>query len=182
MKDILEKENNRDKDTLRKMYFYKNGNSPWYRAYELSAYYATYYNNGLSEKDRLNPQRKVNKLDENGIIQVGLQLTSFRKYFPDVTVSDVSGDHIIVDVSEDVFTDVTPDNYLDVISEWKNSFELRTNGDKKKDTKSIKTVYNSPVSFTEIMRQILRYDTHSKDETDLRNFVCTLKEMCANLI
>lgn len=182
MEEILKKENNRDKDTFRKIYFYKNGNSPWYRAYELSAYYATFYNNGLEDKDRLNPQRKTSKFDESGIIQVGLQLTSFKKYFPDVIVSDISGDCIVIDAPDNDFIDIVLDNYLDVLSEWKNSMELHTKADKKKETKPIKTVYNSPVSFTEIMRQILRYDTHNRNETDLRNFVCTLKEMCANLI
>lgn len=52
VKEILELENNRDSSTLGKIYFYKEGNSPWYRAYELSAYFASFYDNGLDDKKR----------------------------------------------------------------------------------------------------------------------------------
>ena len=92
VKEILELENNRDSSTLGKIYFYKEGNSPWYRAYELSAYFASFYDNGLDDKKRLHAVKKSNKLSEDGIISVGLQLPSFKKYFPDVNVDDMSGD------------------------------------------------------------------------------------------
>lgn len=47
MENILQIENNREKNNIRKIYFFKNGESPWYRAYELSACYDSLYNNGL---------------------------------------------------------------------------------------------------------------------------------------
>lgn len=177
VKEILELENNRDSSTLGKIYFYKEGNSPWYRAYELSAYFASFYDNGLDDKKRLHAVKKCNKSSEDGIISVGLQLPSFKKYFPDVNVDDMSGDRFSLDISIDSYDGINASNYKEKVSEWKSGFSTN-----QKKEHSSKNIYSSPVSFTAIMKEIIRCDTYNKSENELRDFICTLKEMCANLI
>lgn len=179
MEEKINIENNRDEKTIGKIFFYRDGNSPWYRAYELSAYYAVNYNNGLSDNEKLNAHKKTSKLCENGIMQIGLQLTSFKKYFPDVEVSNITEDSFTIDFGMD---GVTTDNYRSILSNWKKSFEYAKSSKKQKDKTVSKTIFNSPVSFSMIMKEIIRYDTNNRTEDDLRQFICTLKDMCAELI
>lgn len=180
MEEALKTEINRDTSNLKEIYFFKDGNSPWYRAYELSAYYAVYYNDKLNDNERLKATRRYNKEFVDGIIQIGLQFTSFNKYFPNADIQQVSDKKVIIKLSLSEFVDITIDNYKENLSAWKNTFDLKT---KKNDAKDqIKTIYNSPISFTGIMKEILKFDTHEKNENDLRNFIYALKEMCANLI
>lgn len=180
MTELINIELNRTKDNIKKIFFIKEGNSPWYRAYELSAYYAVNYNNGLRQAERLQANRKPSKLLNDGVIQIGLQLSSFKKYFPNAELCNVTDKYFTINIESGDFADVTLDNYQELIKEWKGTFELKNKKPSKKEP--LKTIYNSPVSFTGIMKEIIRFDTYDKNETDLRNFINALKEMCANLI
>lgn len=182
MEERIKIENNRTKETLGKIYFYKDGNSPWYRAYELSAYYASHFNNGLGEADKLHANRKSSRQDADGIMQVGLQLKSFKKYFPNIEVDNMKEDAFYIDVNPDDYKDITLDNYKEKCLEWKSQFELKGNSKKSKDNNITKTIYSSPASFSSIMKEIIRYNTHNRTENELLQFIGTLKEMCADLI
>lgn len=180
MEKLLNIETNRDESNIRKIYFIKDAESPWYRAYELSAYYAVNYNNGLKENERLRATRKSSKIINNGVMQIGLQITSFKKYFPNAQICEISEKLISIDIPSDDLCDITLENYEGICNSWKETFEIKSKNKKIKEP--IKTVYNSPTSFTSIMKEIIRYDTHNKDEDELRYFINILKEMCANLI
>lgn len=182
MEERLKIENGRTEETLGKIYFYKDGNSPWYRAYELSAYYASHFDNGLKETEKLHAQRKPSKVSEEGIMQVGLQLNSFKKYFPNIDVSNMTESAFCIDISLDKYKDITLSNYKDKCLEWKNQFDVKKSDKKQKDNNVSKTIYSSPTSFSMIMKEIVRYNTNNRTENELIQFIYTLKEMCAELI
>lgn len=180
--EILSLEKDRNKETLLNIYFYKDGNSPWYRAYELSAYYAYFYPNNLKETERLHPIKKASKLNSDGVVCVGLQLSSFKKYFPNAVTSIVSDNKMVLTVKECDLPNITADNYNDVFLAWKTEIVLKKGKLEKGKENNNKNIYNSPISFSSIMKEIIRYDTHNKGENDLRVFIGTLKDMCAELI
>lgn len=182
MEDILKVESNRNKDNIRTIYFYKEGNSPWYRAYELSAYYAVHYNNSLKEKERLQASRKSNKIINEGIMQIGLQLESFKKYFPEAELQEIKENTFSIVIPSSDLCDITLVNYKEKLVDWKNTFDIKSKNKKQSVKEVNKTVYSSPVSFTSIMKEIIRYDTHNRTEDEFRCFLNTLKEMCADLI
>lgn len=180
--EILNLENNRNNETLLNIYFYKDGNSPWYRAYELSAYYAYSYPNNLKDTERLHPIKKASKINSDGIVCIGLQLSSFKKYFPNADTSMISDNKMVLTVKGSDFPNITTDSYNGIFLEWKSEFELKKGKSDKAKESNNKNIYNSPVSFSKIMKEIIRYDTHNKGENELRIFVNTLKDMCAELI
>lgn len=180
--EILSLENNRDNKTLLNIYFYKDGNSPWYRAYELSAYYAYFYPNNLKETERLHPIKKASKLNSDGIVCVGLQLSSFKKYFPNAETSVISDNKMVLTVKDSDFPNMNIENYHNTYLDWKSEFALKKGKSDNAKESNNKNIYNSPVSFSSIMKEIIRYDTHNKGENELRIFVGTLKDMCAELI
>ena len=92
------KSEKRDGDNLYDIHFYMEGS--FWRAYEWSAYLSRIFPSSLSDEERLKPLKKVTKDCIEGYVQVGLQLPSFDKYFPNVTNNDEifeMGDrHIII--------------------------------------------------------------------------------------
>lgn len=88
----------RDKDSLFDIHFYMEGS--FWRAYEWSAYLSRIFPSELNDEDRLKVLKKVTKDCENGYVQVGLQLSSFEKYFPNVVDNDeifeMKNKHIII--------------------------------------------------------------------------------------
>ena len=179
MKEIFDIETNRDENNIGKIYFYREGNSPWYNAYELSAYYAVNYINNLSDNEKLKASKKRFKLCEDGVMKVGLQMPSFKKYFPDFNLSEIKDNFFAIDFNG---SNIALDKYSDVISKWKSEFEFPKTNKRDKEKTAINTIYNRPVSFTEIMKKIIRFDTHDRTEEELREFIGTLRNMCADLI
>ncbi len=88
----------RDKDSLFDIHFYMEGS--FWRAYEWSAYLSRMFPSELNDEDRLKVLKKVTKDCENGYVQVGLQLSSFEKYFPSVVdneeIFEMKNKHIII--------------------------------------------------------------------------------------
>ena len=184
LEEILNIECNRTAENIFTMYIYKDGNSPWYRAYELSAYYAFFYKNGLDDSERLHPTKKASRILGDGMISVGLKLESFKKYFPNLAIEHIDSDTVEITVDETYYDEIKPETYKEIYGEWKTKFEIKKAKSKNGEPNKIqnKNIYNSPVSFSSIMREILKYDTNGKSEEDLRRHIYILKEMCANLI
>lgn len=72
----------------------------FWRAYEWSAYLSRMFPSELNDEDRLKVLKKVTKDYEDGYVQVGLQLSSFEKYFPNVAddgnIFEMKNKHIII--------------------------------------------------------------------------------------
>ena len=59
IEEIEKLENTRTPQNLNIVYLIKdNENSPWYKAYELSAYYLEFYNKNIADNERLKDQHK----------------------------------------------------------------------------------------------------------------------------
>lgn len=183
IKEIVKRERERTDEDLGVIYFYKEGNSPWYRAYELSAYYAHFYMNNLDKKERLKVIKKRYKVVQDDIMSVGLRLESFKKYLPDLSLDKINEGDFVVSINLSNYDDINLSSYKEKVDIWKMQYEHNNKiVDKKEDKIKHTTVYNSPITMTSIMKEIIRYDTYGKDENDLRIFIKELKEMCASLI
>ena len=88
----------RDNTNLYDIHFYMEGS--FWRAYEWSAYLSRKFPSTLNEDERLKVLKKVTRNDEKGYVQVGLQLSSFEKYFPgvadDESIFEMKNKHIII--------------------------------------------------------------------------------------
>ena len=76
------KSEERNKDNLFDIHFYMEG--AFWRAYEWSAYLSRMFPSELKEEERLKVLKKATKDCKDGYVQVGLQLPSFKKYFPSI--------------------------------------------------------------------------------------------------
>lgn len=182
----IEIERKRDSENLNKIILFRDGGSPWYTAFEWSAYLLEFYPNQLDENKRLKPTRRRIKDSEDTFIKVGFQLPSLSKYVPDIVVNDVSEE--VIEISIKPFIQVDINNYMDMLSEWKSSVEIKidkkntqNNVENKQSNKST-TLFTQPSSFLTIMKAIISYDTHNRDEEELREFILGLKMRCADLI
>ena len=97
LKDILESEKRNEKDVYN-IHFYLEG--IFWKSYEWSAYLSRIFPSPLSERERLKPILKTTKNDKNNYVSVGLQLSSFYKYFPNVigddNVIEMGEKHIVI--------------------------------------------------------------------------------------
>ena len=77
------KSEKRNDNNLFDIHFYLEGS--FWRAYEWSAYLSRNFPSDLKDDERLNAMKRTTKACEEDYVQVGLQLPSFDKYFPNVT-------------------------------------------------------------------------------------------------
>ena len=110
----------RDNTNLYDIHFYMEGS--FWRAYEWSAYLSRKFPSNLNEDERLKVLKKVTRNDEKGYVQVGLQLSSFEKYFPgvadDESIFEMKNKHIIIH-AEKFFNGEDFSNYVDILESWK---------------------------------------------------------------
>lgn len=174
--DIYKSEHNRNGD-YSKLYFYREGDkSPWFRAYEWSAYLAKKYPNGLDEQKRLKESRSNFSEDENGIVKVGIQLASMQKFFPNAVVVESDEKHFVIAVDLAQY-DTNGGDVDTLFLDWKKSIEIKTASPKKKNP-----VVSRTSSLSSIMKKILSYRVEQSSSEDNVDFICELKEMCADLI
>lgn len=112
----------RNKDNLFEIRFYFE--SDWWRAYEWSAYLAAHYK--TSDAVPLKPTKKTWSGNKDGIILVGLKTQSFKKYFPELKIDDLSLDKREVVIKCDgMFNGIEFGNYKSILNEWKRSVDLK---------------------------------------------------------
>lgn len=187
IKEVLKLENNaeRDKNVI---YLIQDGDSsPWYRAYNWSAYLLEFYPNNLEEFNRLKvTKRKIKSEKGVTIASVGLQETSFYKYMPGCSFDKTTSKNLVKirikpkDYDKDFFTESSYNN-------WLESIELSESRGEKIDTTDKSStkhpnIYSQPTTFCSIMKSIIRFDTRNKDIDELVDFILQLKQECANLI
>ena len=176
--DILKNEIRENEETLYKMHLYRD-TSGWWRGYELSAYFAHFYPNSLSERDRLKPIRKKSKKNEDGVISTGVKLESFQKYFPFIDINDnstkIDDTHFEVDMREYFNGKINLENYSNILKEWKEQFKLISPTKKSSDSIGTKITDYNEMSLKAVVQQILGYPLESKTPIESIAFLSTLK-------
>lgn len=134
----------RNENNLYDIHFYLEG--LFWRAYEWSAYLSTHL---LGSKNKLNPLKKVTKSFKNGYVCVGLQLSSFEKYFPSILENDemfkMDGKHIIIR-TKTLLEPIDFTNHENILNEWKNKIDSNS---KKENIKSndVDSLINEIISY-----------------------------------
>lgn len=181
---ICEAEYNRTKNQLNKIYLFNN-NSGFWRANEWSCYLLYNCNPKLNVDQRLKLSHKTAKAGmDKSIISCGLKESSFSKFMVDYTESQIKEENIenikIFEINlSSINSNVTVDNYLDILKDFKNSIEIS-----KLDKNNIlenRNPFNNPVSFTSIVKKIIRYSLYNKSEQELVSFIEELKEDSCSL-
>lgn len=178
LKEIIDIEERKATDDLYKIHFInENG---WWRAYEWSAYLCQNFPCNLKPSERLKVTHKQNDKIENGIVLVGLMLSSFGKYLPSVEAPNITSNHFIVD-AKTIFTntDFSIDTYKQQLNEWKNSFPYKT--ESKKQTNTAKTTVDT-TTLTAVMQEILAYPLECKSPLDNTMYISDLKNKLLKLL
>lgn len=134
----------RNENNLYDIHFYLEG--LFWRAYEWSAYLSTHL---PGSKNKLNPLKKVTKSFKNGYVCVGLQLSSFEKYFPSLLENDemfkMDGKHIIIH-TKTLLEPIDFTNHENILNEWKNKIDTSS---KKENIKSndVDSLINEIISY-----------------------------------
>lgn len=177
-KEILEIEK-RTEDNLYEMhFFYEDG---WWRGYEWSAYLCHLFPNELEDKNKLKPIHKESKTFENGIILVGLKLSSFEKYLPNATIVNVDNKHILIDAKEYIEDEFTIENYIETLNKWKETIPFNKSDNKPKTNKCI-VKEPSKESIMSIMQEVLAYPIENKTLIENTTFIGHLKSELIKLI
>lgn len=175
--EIYKLEHSRNKETINKIYLYKEKNTDWFHGYEWSAWLCEFFDNKLDADTRLKPTHKNLKESEDGIIMIGLMATSLKKYLPDADVNFVNDStiEITVDVTKYPIGEKTP---KEILSEWKAQYPIKER--KKKERGNY--VASRPSSFSGIMQSIIRFHLETSTSEENVAFIRELKTMCADLI
>lgn len=178
--DILNLENNRTSDTLGIIYLIKdNGNSPWYKAYEFSAYMLEFFNKDLKQENRLKPTHK--EYTKYTLVNVGLQFKSLQKFLPNIFLLEEASQNNILQIEiniNEINNEININNYKDFVSSWKSTITIS----KEKQVEQQKTIYSQPVTFMSIMKSILKFNTYNKTHEETIQFINEIKSQCADLI
>lgn len=174
VQEIFESEK-RTESNLYEIHFYMEGS--FWRAYEWSAYLSRFFPSSLSEDERLKPLKKIVKNYENGYVQVGLQLSSFEKYFPNVVDDDnifeMKNKHIIIH-SRKFFENEDFSNQEAILNEWKSNLKLSDK--EKKKNKEINSQNYSNFSIDSIINEIISYPLENKNLIENLQFLSYIKD------
>ena len=176
VKDIFESEK-RKEENLYDIHFYMEGS--FWRAYEWSAYLSRNFPSKLNDDERLKPLKKVTKDCENGYIQVGLQLSSFDKYFPNVvdneSVFEMLNKHIVIH-AKSFFTNSNFSDYDNILSAWKKSIKL-SDKEKKKHREIATEQYNNvDNSVDNLIKEIISYPIENKNLVESLQFLSYIRD------
>ena len=168
----------RDKDSLFDIHFYMEGS--FWRAYEWSAYLSRIFPSELNDEDRLKVLKKVTKDCENGYVQVGLQLSSFEKYFPSVVgneeIFEMKNKHIIIHAKQ-FFVDKNFSEYEDILKEWKNNIKLSPNEKKKsKELNKTESSEKQMLSVDSLINEIISYPIENKNLVESLQFLSYIRD------
>lgn len=175
--DIQKLEYSRTLENISTIYLIKDGpTSPWYKAYEWSAYLLENYNKELNQQNKLKPIHIQYK--DFTLINVNLQFKSLQKYLPNIAIdeSQINNDYLTINLNLNINNQENIEKYKDIINNWKNNIPFFQYKQKQN------TIYSQPSSFSHIMKEILSYQEYGKTQDDLLNFIYSLKIKCANLI
>lgn len=156
---------NRKKDDLYLIHFYLNGD--WWRAYEWSAYLVSLLQKDFEKENSLKVNRKICNGIDNGITFVGLKLSSFDKYFPNVKDKKTQDSEIIIDCKDLIDETIDYESYHEILNNWKNTISFAK--EKIKDAKDEKQIKNEKIndnlnnkdknsSLNAILNKIANYD------------------------
>lgn len=184
--DILLKEERHSDEDLYVIHFYnENG---WWRAYEWSAYLCENFPN--REENLRATKRKVKEC-EDGMIYVGLQMMSFKKYLPSLETKisgEISDDIMSLDIRDFFVDEFTFDNYKTLLREWKESvdFKIEENRSKKKAT-STKLPFEcndkgKELKMFDIIQMLLAYDVLTHNINENSNFLIELKRKANSIM
>lgn len=155
----------RTNDNLFEIHFYKEGD--WWRAYEWSAYLCTLYPNEIN--DKLKATHKQCKDIDDGIIFIGMKISSFDKFLPKIGEPSLFEDeHIVYNVKEILNNnELTFEKYKTQLIEWKNSVPIKEDKNKKifnkKDSEDLRNIPFYEVNTLEdIIKDILSYHIESR--------------------
>jgi len=174
VKDILEIEK-RNEYNLYEIHLYLEG--IFWKAYEWSAYLSNKFPSPLNNDERLKPLKKNTKNAE--YVSVGLPLSSFYKYFPNVigddTVFEMNEKHIIIHCGKFFGNEFSIENYEDILSKWKDGIEVK----QKNDTKSDATRQLSNVDA--LLEEIVSYPIESKSLIENLQFLSHIKNVAMEI-
>lgn len=172
----------RDSANLYELHLYADGD--WWRAYEWSAYMCHNYASHLKENERLSITHRHLKDTENGIIYVGLKLTSFDKYLPNVKgtekLKQIDAKHIVIDVREIFQSEINIENYSEIFTSWKNNVPYKD--EQSKQAMTNKTVATDTATLKSVMQQILAYPLERKTMVENTMFISLLKEELVKIL
>lgn len=183
IKEIFNDEHKPISERGLKIMLYKDENSQWLRAYEISAFLAEFFNNGLKDSEKLKPTKKKLNGEEDGVICVGLPISSLSKYFPNAEIEKINDNTFSIVVKLNDY-DFEVETIHDVFNEWKGHFNIAASKKKngKQEQPSQNPIVNRCTTFSDIMREIIKYATHGKTIEEHEDFIMKLKCMCADMI
>lgn len=168
IEEILELEK-RDENNVYDIHLYLEG--IFWRAYEWSAYLSKIFPSSLSEKERLKPIIRTNKRTNNKVVQVGLQLSSFYKYFPNVigddSIFEMNERHIVIHCDK-LFGNYDFSNYEETLEDWKFSIKEKTLSKNENVNKS---------DVNTLIEEIIAYPIESKSLIENLQFIIHLKDL-----
>lgn len=169
IQSILELEK-RDDSNLFDIHFYLE--CIFWKSYEWSAYLSHIFPSNLQDNKKLKIVKKQTKYDKNVYIQVGLQLSSFNKYFPGV-IDDkenfiLDGSHIVIRAKK-YFDEYDFSKYESILNDYKNKIQF-------KDCliKSNSKVSND-ADIDLLLNEIISYPIESKSLVDNTSFLISIK-------
>lgn len=171
VQEIYESEK-RDSSNLYDIHFYMEGS--FWRAYEWSAYLSRKFPSSLNDDERLKVLKKITRDFDKGYVQVGLQLSSFEKYFPNVaddeSIFEMKNKHIIIH-AEKFFVGEDFSDYTTILNSWKDNIKLTSN--EKKKSKELKAEANivSNLSADSLIDEIISYPIETKSLVDSLQFL-----------
>lgn len=179
IEEIFESEK-RDENNLFDIHFYLEGS--FWRAYEWSAYLSRNFPSELKDNERLNAIKKVTKKCEEGYVQVGLQLQSFDKYFPNITdnenMFEMKNKHIIIH-AKSYFNDIDLSDYESILNEWKYTIKLSDKENKK--YKEIKNEYNANPILDSMLKEIIRCPIESNSLIENLQFLSYIRDIAIKI-
>ena len=176
VKDILEIEK-RNEHNLYEIHLYLEG--IFWKAYEWSAYLSNKFPSPLNNDERLKPLKKSTKSVE--YVSVGLQLSSFYKYFPNVigddTVFEMNEKHIVIHCEKFFNGEFNADSYKDTLSRWKEGIEWKEKPKKDKECNII-----APLSSVDsLLNEIIMYPIESKSLIENMQFLSHIKNVAMEI-
>lgn len=177
--EIIEVEKRNNSEELYDIHLYLEND--WWRAYEWSAYLCHIYPNELDKNNKLKATHKDSKNFENGIVLVGLKLSSFEKYLPNVFISNIDDKHIVINI-KDKITDIefSIEKYQNTLDEWKRSLPYS----KTDKAKTVKSPVKEPSkeNILSIMQEVLSYPIENRTLIENTEFIGHLKRELIKLI
>ena len=177
VKDILEIEK-RNENNLYEIHLYLEG--IFWKAYEWSAYLSRKFPSSLDENNRLKVIKKSPKGYENGYVLVGLQLPSFKKYFPNIIndkeIFEMTDKHIIIHAKQ-FFKNEDFSNYNEILVSWKNNINCNT-----KVKNSNKQNNENLIDINSFLNEIISYPIENKNLIDNVLFLGNIKNKAIKLI